>query len=123
MSKIHNMTDTNDYDYIMDEANYFVMLDNQKKQIQQINCVNTRSDLKVIGNLLNYTFYELLNKEKIVTMTRWYDSVRSRIQALRVLVKLYDEIESGRFHANTDIKTEKYIILTNKDLCIGMNMR
>ncbi len=47
------MTDTNDYDYIMDEANYFVMLDNQKKQIQQINCVNTRSDLKVIGNLLN----------------------------------------------------------------------
>ncbi len=72
------MTDANDYDYIMDEANYSVMLDNQKKQIQQINCVNTRSDLKVIGNLLNYTFYELLNKEKIVTMTRWYDSVRSR---------------------------------------------
>jgi hypothetical protein len=78
MSKIYNMTDANDYDYIMDEANYSVMLDNQKKQIQQINCVNTRSDLKVIGNLLNYTFYELLNKEKIVTMTRWYDSVRSR---------------------------------------------
>jgi hypothetical protein len=99
------------------------MLDSQKKQIQQVNGVNTRSDLKVIGNLLNYTFYELLNKEKIVTMTRWYDSVRSRIQALRVLVKLYDEIESGRFHANTDIKTEKNIILTNKDLCIGMNMR
>jgi hypothetical protein len=42
---------------------------------------------------------------------------------LELLVKLYDEIESGRFHANTDIKTEKNIILTNKDLCIGMNMR
>ncbi len=73
----------------MDEANYFVMLDNQGKKIQQVIDVNNRVDVNVIGNLLNYTFFELLNKEKIVTITRWYGSVRSRLQALRALVKLY----------------------------------
>jgi hypothetical protein len=123
ISSIHNMTNADDYETILNEANFNVMVDKQKRQIQQINRDESREEIKVIGELLNYTFYELLERDKVVTMTRWYDSTRSRLQAIRMLIKLYDEIESGRFNESTDLAKEKYKITINAELCMGLNMR
>ena len=52
----------------------------KQKHTQQIAV-----EIKVIGGLLNYAFYEVINNEKMVTMNRWYNSTRSRTRAVIVI--------------------------------------
>jgi len=119
---IHNMDNADDFDRVIDQANYYVMFDKQNKQLKEFIREEDQDRFKGVAGLLNDTFYDIINKEKIVTMKRWYDSCRSRLPAIKVLVKLYDEIESGRFNNMTELSKDKYKIITNVEMCLGISL-
>jgi hypothetical protein len=54
------MTNADDYETILNEANYYVTIDKLKRQIQQLNGAESRTEIKVIGGLLNYTFFDMI---------------------------------------------------------------
>jgi len=119
---IHNMDNADDFDSVIDQANYYVMFDKQNKQLKKFIQNEDQDRFKGVAGLLKDTFYDIINKEKIVTMKRWYDSRRSRLPAIKVIVKLYDEIESGRFNNMTELNKEKYKITTNAEMCLGISL-
>lgn len=108
ITAIHNMDNADDFESILDKANYYVLFDKQNKQLKELIEKEDEERFKGIAGLLNDTFYYIVNKEKIVKMSRWYDSCRSRLSAIKILVKLHDEIESGRFNNITLVASVLY---------------
>ncbi len=68
------MDNADDFESILNMANYYVLFDKQNKQLKELIEKEDEERFKSIASLLNDTFYDIINKEKIVTMNRWYDS-------------------------------------------------
>jgi hypothetical protein len=82
----------------------------------------TSTDTRGIGYLLNYVFNEIIISNKLFRSDKLHSSGRTRLMAIKILVKLHEYVSKDIFNYDTEIEIEFERIFENYDTYQGIKI-